>query len=1014
VDEIFGVPMTTIMLTVLAIMGLCLLTTVVIYLRNRVIFSMAVRNIPRRKAQTVLIMVGLMLATLIIAASLTTGDTLDHSITSSTYEGLGQTDETIAFAGEADADAEISVTNPPVAIAIVEQLETRLADDPHIQAFLPMLTVDVPIINPDTRLSEPSIIITGIDPARIAAFDTLRSPEGAAIDFSTVPPGSGVISEDLAEQIDADIGNQLTFYYDNQPYSIEVAAIATGSILTGFSSVGESTKLLGIATPLPWLQSVTGLDGQVRFIAVSNTGGVEDGMDRTDVVMLRLESALEDIEGGDHLGVNPIKQDAIEGAQFFSNVIMSAFMMLGMFSVAAGVLLIFLIFMMLAAERRPEMGMARAVGMKRRHLIQSFTVEGTVYDLGAALLGAAAGVGVAFAITRVMASLLGDFVAITPHASFRSLIVAYALGVSVTFLTIVFASVRASRVNIVQAIRDLPEIQTRQQLRPQRHGWRPDRLVRHNLGLFRYYVGWSPILTVVGVLLMIQGGAGHSMFVFSLGLSLAALGIALILSRFLPQRLVYTIVAAVMLGYWLAPDGLLDPILPRLEGDVEMFFLSGIMMVTFATLIIMWNAEVIVWLISLFGRVAPRWLPAVKTAVAYPLASKGRTGMTIAMFSLVIFALVTMTTINRNFAALFSTEDADAGWAVMVTTNPNNPVPDLIGALRTTPRNEVDTDHIVAVGRLSGTDWSSSRARFVGGAGDEWQDYQLNGMDQTYIEHAEIPLQSRAIGYESDAAVWEAVRSDPALAVVDSWALGDQALFSGSFAPRELEILNTRSGQTDVITVVGVIDAKVSSLSGLLIHEERFMSLFDQPDTDRRYVKLKTDDREQAVTMAKQIESALLERGVQAIAIDEMIEQFASIQRGFLQLIQGFMGLGLLVGIAALGVISFRSVVERRQQIGMLRAIGYQKTMVATSFLLESLVVAILGLLSGTVMAVILSYNLITSDEFSEGAAFTGFVIPWDTISLFVGASLLASAVMTWIPARAASSVPIAEALRYE
>ena len=36
------------------------------------------------------------------------------------------------------------------------------------------------------------------------------------------------------------------------------------------------------------------------------------------------------------------------------------------------------------------------------------------------------------------------------------------------------------------------------------------------------------------------------------------------------------------------------------------------------------------------------------------------------------------------------------------------------------------------------------------------------------------------------------------------------------------------------------------------------------------------------------------------------------------------MALGLFVGIAALGVIAFRSVVERRQQIGMLRAIGYQ------------------------------------------------------------------------------------------
>jgi putative ABC transport system permease protein len=46
------------------------------------------------------------------------------------------------------------------------------------------------------------------------------------------------------------------------------------------------------------------------------------------------------------------------------------------------------------------------------------------------------------------------------------------------------------------------------------------------------------------------------------------------------------------------------------------------------------------------------------------------------------------------------------------------------------------------------------------------------------------------------------------------------------------------------------------------------------------------------------------------------------------------MALGLIVGVAALGVISARSVVERRQQIGVLRAVGFRRGMVqATSWL---------------------------------------------------------------------------------
>src|SRR5436190_11879784 len=94
-NKIFGVPMTGIMSVLLVIFGICLLTVGWIAWRRRVIFKLGVRNIPRRKAQTVLIVVGLMLSTLIIAAALGTGDTIDHSATAATYDQLGHADELV-------------------------------------------------------------------------------------------------------------------------------------------------------------------------------------------------------------------------------------------------------------------------------------------------------------------------------------------------------------------------------------------------------------------------------------------------------------------------------------------------------------------------------------------------------------------------------------------------------------------------------------------------------------------------------------------------------------------------------------------------------------------------------------------------------------------------------------------------------------------------------------------------------------------------------------------------------
>ena len=94
---------------------------------------------------------------------------------------------------------------------------------------------------------------------------------------------------------------------------------------------------------------------------------------------------------GTQLGIDPIKQDLVDQVEGLSALFTSLFLVLGLFSIAAGMLLIVLIFTMLAAERRSEMGMARAVGTQRRQLIQQFVAEGAGYALLAGLVGVGAG-----------------------------------------------------------------------------------------------------------------------------------------------------------------------------------------------------------------------------------------------------------------------------------------------------------------------------------------------------------------------------------------------------------------------------------------------------------------------------------------------------------------------------------------------------------------------------------------------------------------------------------------------
>jgi putative ABC transport system permease protein len=106
--------------------------------------------------------------------------------------------------------------------------------------------------------------------------------------------------------------------------------------------------------------------------------------------------------------------------------------------------------------------------------------------------------------------------------------------------------------------------------------------------------------------------------------------------------------------------------------------------------------------------------------------------------------------------------------------------------------------------------------------------------------------------------------------------------------------------------------------------------------------------------------------------------------------------------------------VERRQQIGMLRAIGYTRRMVALSFLLESAFIAVAGILLGLVLGLSLAWVLFTTEDFFEGSESVSFIVPWLQLAVICAVAFGSSILMTVLPARSASRVPVAEALRYE
>jgi putative ABC transport system permease protein len=997
-NELFGIPMSSIMVVLIVLLSLCLLSVAWVAWRRPVIFKLGVRNIPRRQAQTTLIVVGLMLSTLLIAAALGTGDTLDHSSTVEVYDNLGRVDELVIFSTDVDdPNSGTSATIPATSLNLVEQ---TLAGDPNVDGVMPLLEEHVPAVNPTSNLGEPDVVVVGLDPARVDTFGGLKATNGDAIDLATIGSDAVVLSERAADKLEAKTGDSIQVFYANQQHSYRVAAVAQNTYLSGARrNPGTGLEIPGMAMPLASLQRLTNQPDRLSAVAVSNAGGVRDGLDLTDDVVARLAPALQ----GQSLGVDAVKKDQVDAATQFAQIFTGLFLVLGLFSIAAGILLIVLIFTMLAAERRSEMGMSRAIGAHRRQLIQQFVSEGSGYALLAGLVGAGLGALAALGIGQAMGLLFGDYVNIEPKIAPRSLIVAYALGVVITFLAVVGSSWKISRLNVVAAIRDLPDATN------------PRRKKRTLV--------WAGLLLLLGALLTMTGVSSERLAPFGIGMSLLPFGVALILRFFgVPSRPVFTTVGLYLLVFWLLPQKQFERIFGHYDGDIEMFFISGIAMVIAATIVIIENTDVLLAGVSRLGGLFKSKLPAVRTAVAYPGAARGRTGMTIAMFSLIVFSLVMIATMNRNFVNLFLGDEANAGWDVRADALSANPIGDFTSTLQA---QGVATSDFKALGVTSNPSTFFSQLRLTGAGDAGWKVWPVLGMDEGFITKSALKFQQRAKGYETNAAVIAALQSQPNVAVIDSFALKGNGNFGGPdnqfqlsitaddkvFDPITVELANPSGGPPLPVTIIGVIDSNIGSLYGLYANQRTIDEVFPRMTFTSYYVALDHPDRADAV--AKQIEAAMLQNGVQATSIRDQLEESQQQITGFLYIIQGFMGLGLLVGVAAIGVIAFRSVVERRQQIGVLRAIGYQKGTVALSFLIETAFVVGLGLLAGTVLAIVLAHNLFTSDEVGSSSS-AAFIVPWGIIAVVLGATVVVALLMTWIPARQASRIAPAEALRYE
>ncbi len=191
--------------------------------------------------------------------------------------------------------------------------------------------------------------------------------------------------------------------------------------------------------------------------------------------------------------------------------------------------------------------------------------------------------------------------------------------------------------------------------------------------------------------------------------------------------------------------------------------------------------------------------------------------------------------------------------------------------------------------------------------------------------------------------------------------------------------------------------------SEVVMGEAAFTRLFPRHEGYRVWLVEAPEAR--ASQVGAFLEDRLSDFGVDVIETRARLAAYHRVENTYLSTFQALGALGLLVGTLGLGAVLARNVLERRRELGLLRAVGYRTGVIHRIVLAESGGLLAGGLALGAGAALI---------AIAPALAERGGVVPVGTL-LSVGAVVVAAGLIaTMIAARLATSTGIVAAIKSE
>ena len=805
--------------------------------------------------------------------------------------------------------------------------------------------------------------------------------------------------------------------------------------LPGFEQLSDLESVVLGLIHLDDAEELSLADEDQRSLLLISGGPFSES--NTDAAIMNLtawfdeQSSITDV----FLDVRAVKVDAARQAAESSGLLSAMFLVFGTFTIAAGVLLVLTIIMLLADVRRSELAIARALGLRSSDARAFFVQEGLVLSVVAGGLGSLLGLGLAWLISVGFSSIFASVGAQTFRFDWTldSFLSGWIWG-SLLAIALLWASAFwNAQLNIVRALRG-------------------GRLVLAKGVPWGVYlvqiVGLGGFLTCLAALLVWGGSSGLSYAAYVLSGVFAMLVFVPLVTWELPVWLSAkpfwerwsrhsprnTLGALGTLWLvWTLFLGPIDPIRASMTADELTFIVLGLLQVLSGVMVLTSIAPLVVQRITKSKIITRKFGVVGPVSLAHPLAHPVRTAVVMGMFSITMFSVVVLSGYTAQFDTYSSSfvEDAEGDFELLLTSSRSRPI-------------ELDNDpyswgieheaiaNIDAVGRIY-------RAPIhLEDASGERMPYLLRGFDEGFSSHGGLPLYAwdEQLG-ETEEDAWAAIENFENVVFLDASFGLETSTDGASLVPLQFSIGDSISlidfsnpKNTRTVQVGGFLEQSSYIFSpGVWMNGELVEGQFGGEVT-RMYVSVSEDAQpvngsdglenvpgqgkpEQVRQAALELDSVLAQSladesvSVQTVAEEVMVIQ--SLVLAILSLFQGYLALGLIVGVAGIAVVTIRNVSERRMTIGMLRAIGFRQRHVLAIFIVEVSWVAALGMLNGLLIGYGFHLVLYKAIWESEGAA---FVFPWaSTLFLFICGWLIAL-IATYGPTQRASKIPPSAALR--